>query len=899
MKIMKKTRLTVLFLILISIFTLFSACIQEQEKDLIVRQGERIKWIKEEECIFSSSNENIAIVDQEGYIYGINIGSCTVKAVCSNKEYIVKVVVIGRLVNSQSKLGTQQSQTESICSEIISNSINQSSFDSLSPSILTSEDQSQDFSNSTEIAFSSEEQSLYQSSLQSTAQTSSLIPLLSSTTNSSVIDTTVSSQFNCSGDNSEYNSTGFDSIGCSQTFINSSQSEYSSIDSLTNFQSQSSLLSSSIEQSTEILSSSLNQSFDISFSVSNDSSQSSLQEKQYYLDANGGIIESSEWEYYQGIYTSAVSTSFPLVTKTGYNFIGWFYENGEQALQLDFNQVLIAHWEEITYKIDYILNEGINNEDNPILYSYFQENILLFEPSKQGCQFDGWYLDSDFTQRVEFVPNLKSDITLYAKFVEVNTMQCVYEGNIYYNETIKGEKFSRPNVIVEDGYFIEWFIDEGCTTSYNFSTISTNDITVYGKKYKELTSSFFGYENNQLTEINSLEEFQYYLEYTFFHQIKTENFVKLNIDLSEYFNDSTKLSELLNKTTMPFIQLSRSTKTVDGDTYFQAKVVVDVPQNFYTQEGKGSHPQLNYIGYGEDLKFVSQRSETFDEFAYKDFIEQVEVTNSNQLFFALEHRVEPIPQSGSNAEIALNKCKAILREICDDSMSDKEKVIAIYKYIIMNTEYVMPSVTTVPEVLCYDAFYMEGVLNNGSAVCDGLAKTVSALCNIEGIRCVRTASSSHAWNEVFVDGQWLVVDTTHGNIQFGSNEILSFGNCFINENLKEQMSYTDVLRTEIIADGELNVYEELTFEVNDIKYDYVISNQTELTALFEYCLEQATQNSYSTFTVEILLDFSQNTFSQQARWAATVSGINQKYTYSTYSLSSKMANREILFLVFS
>lgn len=53
-------------------------------------------------------------------------------------------------------------------------------------------------------------------------------------------------------------------------------------------------------------------------------------------------------------------------------------------------------------------------------------------------------------------------------------------------------------------------------------------------------------------------------------------------------------------------------------------------------------------------------------------------------------------------------------------------------------------ITEISEAVLYESFYIEGVLTDTDylAVCDGMSKTFSLLCNIEGIPCVRVIGSA-------------------------------------------------------------------------------------------------------------------------------------------------------------
>lgn len=69
------------------------------------------------------------------------------------------------------------------------------------------------------------------------------------------------------------------------------------------------------------------------------------------------------------------------------------------------------------YKITYILDGGTNDSANPSIYTRETENFYLWPASREGYQFEGWYRDAGFTQKVSFImKGSTGDITLYAKW---------------------------------------------------------------------------------------------------------------------------------------------------------------------------------------------------------------------------------------------------------------------------------------------------------------------------------------------------------------------------------------------------------------------------------------------------------------------------------------------------
>lgn len=70
------------------------------------------------------------------------------------------------------------------------------------------------------------------------------------------------------------------------------------------------------------------------------------------------------------------------------------------------------------YSINYVLNGGINHNLNPVKYSAGSKYILLRDAVKSGCEFTGWYLDSELKNKIADkwidVSEMEGNITLYA-----------------------------------------------------------------------------------------------------------------------------------------------------------------------------------------------------------------------------------------------------------------------------------------------------------------------------------------------------------------------------------------------------------------------------------------------------------------------------------------------------
>lgn len=109
----------------------------------------------------------------------------------------------------------------------------------------------------------------------------------------------------------------------------------------------------------------------------------------------------------------------------------------------------------------------------------------------------------------------------------------------------------------------------------------------------------------------------------------------------------------------------------------------------------------------------------------------------------------------SNDDIdKLNKgIDEVITKYITNDMSDDDKVLKIHDYIVNNTRYDVNKVN--------DASYTAlGPLFNGTAVCSGYADLMALFLNKFGIKNYKVASSTHVWNALFINGEWLHLDLT-------------------------------------------------------------------------------------------------------------------------------------------
>ena len=112
--------------------------------------------------------------------------------------------------------------------------------------------------------------------------------------------------------------------------------------------------------------------------------------------------------------------------RAGYTFEGWYTDAGfkNQITQIPKgsagNYTLYAKWNAITYNISYVVEGGVNNEENPASYnvtSEFSFKEPLMNDPRNGYVFRGWYSDIECTRKVTGIKKGSTgDITLYAKW---------------------------------------------------------------------------------------------------------------------------------------------------------------------------------------------------------------------------------------------------------------------------------------------------------------------------------------------------------------------------------------------------------------------------------------------------------------------------------------------------
>ena len=96
--------------------------------------------------------------------------------------------------------------------------------------------------------------------------------------------------------------------------------------------------------------------------------------------------------------------------------------------------------------------------------------------------------------------------------------------------------------------------------------------------------------------------------------------------------------------------------------------------------------------------------------------------------------------------------------------SDLEKVEAVYNYIVKNIKYDYNKVSNISTDYVPD---LDNIITSKKGICYDYAALFAGILRSEGIHTKlikgykNDLTAYHAWNEVYLDGDWVLVDTTY------------------------------------------------------------------------------------------------------------------------------------------
>jgi uncharacterized repeat protein (TIGR02543 family) len=232
-----------------------------------------------------------------------------------------------------------------------------------------------------------------------------------------------------------------------------------------------------------------NPNIDTTYYVENPPVSGSVSGFNITFEENGGSEQTDLTEQ------TALPNPLPTTTKTGYTFVGWYYDSDftTQAYagdELEDDVTLYAKWILNTYTITYNSNGG---SSVPQTSNATQLPNPLPIPTKSGYTFLGWYYDSSFTNAAVAGDSLSSDVTLYAKW-QLNTYTITYNSNGGSSIPQTSDATQLPSELPiptkARNTFVGWYYDSTLKQKAKPNDVINTNITLYAKWYDSLSAFY-------------------------------------------------------------------------------------------------------------------------------------------------------------------------------------------------------------------------------------------------------------------------------------------------------------------------------------------------------------------------------------------------------------------------
>ncbi|MBQ7974644.1 MAG: transglutaminase domain-containing protein [Clostridia bacterium] len=210
------------------------------------------------------------------------------------------------------------------------------------------------------------------------------------------------------------------------------------------------------------------------------------------------------------------------------------------------------------------------------------------------------------------------------------------------------------------------------------------------------------------------------------------------------------------------------------DTEFQFSKTIKIPD---TEEDRlrldvfvGEKRYGDYIGWINDYVFLTKNNNKWE-------IEKSPVWDNNRTLFEAPRSTSKALKPSQNVQSNNETIQSIAKQLTTHCKTDYERIKALHDWICAYLHYDNDSLAK-SDIAPYTAI---DVLSSRKAVCIGYANLYAALCRSLDIPCyvvtgyalgissgksewtkkiVEGNEENHAWNEAYVDGRWVIIDST-------------------------------------------------------------------------------------------------------------------------------------------
>ena len=204
------------------------------------------------------------------------------------------------------------------------------------------------------------------------------------------------------------------------------------------------------------------------------------------------------------VYSNGKVT-LPTVTKDGYEFLGWYYNDTKVENTFNYTYdtdiTLVAKWEKL-YNVTFNSDGGTTVNSVTIKEN---ETITLPTITKDGYTFLGWYYNGTKVDNT-FTYSYTTDITLVARWKEIMYYTITFNsdgGTAVESITVQeNTEVILPSDIEKDGWtFTGWYYNDE-RLDYTFTYTYTTDITLVAK-YTEIVKYQLSFNSDGGTTVSS------------------------------------------------------------------------------------------------------------------------------------------------------------------------------------------------------------------------------------------------------------------------------------------------------------------------------------------------------------------------------------------------------------
>lgn len=397
--------------------------------------------------------------------------------------------------------------------------------------------------------------------------------------------------------------------------------------------------------------------------------------------------------------------------------------------------------------------------------------------------------------------------------------------------------------------------------------INVNDISINYKNEKIISLS----KIENLDNMQDLSDFMDYVVFTskndeIIYTSVTDSFKnKLKEDMDYYFKWAGQYGILAHN----FIKWYDDTK-IDENLIGVFGSISKYAFKSYTLKSNNIKV-LDYTYYNNVLVNTKKNDYTYlDLPLYKFNKGFINVSNSEQLFYALANNYYPIPISGSSAEKLFNKMISIVYRVVPSlSMNEYEIFNNIFNYIINENTYDYDSFNYKDsQHTDYECYFLDGIFNSKNAVCDGIVKALVSLLNLFNIDAYHIGAvynnAGHAYAYVKVnDNYYLSCPTSSSSVYKLNNQKYhyhTYSYMLTNYYTSSKTWHYESLCQSQLIDALKTVmpydyYSNTKLNINDKKISLNITNKEDALLILNEVNKTAIKNNY-VMQIELLADYN-------------------------------------------